>query len=112
MIGGGGVSLLAGFVPLEELAKLVNIGTLFAFVIVCGAVLVLRRTQPGVPRPFRCPWVPLIPCLGILFNLGLMVSLGWVNWVRLVGWLALGLVIYWLYGTRHSLARRRAIERS
>jgi APA family basic amino acid/polyamine antiporter len=108
VIGGCGVSLLAGFLPLEELAKLVNIGTLLAFAIVCGAVLVLRKTQPDVPRPFRCPWVPLIPCLGVIFNVALMASLGWVNWVRLIGWFALGLVIYRLYGIRHSLVRRLA----
>jgi APA family basic amino acid/polyamine antiporter len=108
IIGGCCVSLLAGFVPLEELAKLVNIGTLLAFAIVCGAVLVLRKTQPDVPRPFRCPWVPLIPCLGIIFNVGLMASLGWVNWIRLIAWFGLGLVIYRLYGTRHSIVRQLA----
>jgi APA family basic amino acid/polyamine antiporter len=106
IVGGGAVSLMAAFIPLEDLARLVNIGTLMAFAIVCTSVLVLRKSQPHTPRPFRCPWVPVIPVLGIVFNLVMMLSLGWVNWVRLVGWFALGLVIYWSYGRRHSLLRQ------
>src|SRR5262249_32500437 len=72
------------------------------FMIVCGAVLIMRRTNPEAKRPFRCPLVPVVPILGIALCLMLMMSLPVGNWVRLVGWLALGLVIYFLYGRRHS----------
>jgi len=81
---------------------MVNIGTLFAFVIVCIAVWIMRYTNPNQRRPFRCPLVPLVPLLGILFNLGLMFSLGWHNWLRLGVWLAIGLVIYFTYSRHHS----------
>jgi len=96
------VGTVAALVPLRYLAELVNIGTLFAFVVVCAAVLVMRRTRPEVRRPFRTPWVPFVPIAGILANIVLMLSLGWHNWARLVVWMALGLVIYALYGYRHS----------
>ena len=103
------VALLASFLPLGILAELVNIGTLLAFVIVCLAVLVMRRLHPHAERPFRCPAVPLIPVLGVIFCLTLMLSLPAENWLRLVIWLAIGLVIYFTYGRYHSvLARRRA----
>src|SRR5262249_24329291 len=82
---------------------LTNIGTLFAFVIVCGAVLIMRRTNPDAERPFRCPWVPVLPILGIALCLLLMLSLPADNWWRLLGWLLLGLCIYFLYGRHHSL---------
>jgi APA family basic amino acid/polyamine antiporter len=80
-------------------------GTLFAFVIVCVAVLVMRRTHPEAARPFRVPLVPLVPLLGVVSCLLLMFSLPPENWLRLVVWLALGLVIYFGYGRRHSLMR-------
>ena len=96
------VGLIAALVPLEVLAELVNIGTLFAFVIVCAAVLVMRRTRPDVPRPFRTPLVPFVPIAGIIANLVLMGALGWHNWARLGAWMAIGLVIYFAYGYRHS----------
>jgi APA family basic amino acid/polyamine antiporter len=105
------VATAAGLLPLRVLAELVNIGTLLAFVIVCGAVLVMRRTNPGAERPFRAPLVPLVPVLGILTCLVLMFSLPTENWLRLVVWLGLGFVIYFAYGRRHSaLARRNAQE--
>jgi APA family basic amino acid/polyamine antiporter len=86
-----------------------NIGTLFAFAVVCAAVLVMRRTNPHADRPFRCPFVPLIPILGILSCLMLMLSLPTANWWRLLIWLAIGLVIYLGYSRRHSvLARARS----
>src|SRR5262249_45007785 len=97
------VASMAGFIPLSILAEMTSIGTLFAFVIVCGAVMVMRRTNPGANRPFRVPMVPLIPILGILTCLLLMFSLPEGNWYRLIGWLAIGLVIYFLYGRRHSV---------
>ena len=96
------VATVAALLPLKVLAELVNIGTLLAFVIVCAAVLVMRYTRPDVPRPFRTPFVPVVPVLGMLANLTLMVSLGWENWARLVIWLVIGLVIYSTYGYHHS----------
>src|SRR5207247_5367526 len=80
-----------------------SIGTLFAFVIVCGAVLVMRKTNPDANRPFRAPLVPLVPILGILTCLLLMFSLPAENWYRLIVWLVIGLVIYFLYVRRHSV---------
>ncbi len=106
------VASMAALVPLRILAELVNIGTLLAFVIVCAAVPVMRRTNPDADRPFRCPMVPLVPFLGIASCLLLMFSLPAENWWRLIVWLAVGLVIYFTYGRRHSvLARRRAAAR-
>jgi len=105
------VSVLAGLLPLRILAELVNIGTLLAFVIVCAAVLVLRRTDPEAPRSFRVPLVPVVPVLGILLCLLLMFSLPAENWLRLVVWLVIGLVVYFGYGRKHSvMARIRAGE--
>src|SRR5947209_7288276 len=92
------VAAMAGFIPLSILAEMTSIGTLFAFVIVCGAVIVMRRTNPNANRPFRAPMVPLIPILGILTCLLLMFSLPYENWVRLIIWLVIGLAIYFLYG--------------
>src|SRR5262245_21381270 len=100
------VAALAGFLPLSLLAELTSIGTLFAFVIVCGAGLVSRRTNPDANRPFRAPLVPLVPILGIATCLLLMFSLPAENWYRLIGWLLLGLLIYFLYGRRHSVMAR------
>jgi basic amino acid/polyamine antiporter, APA family len=91
---------LAGFVPMSLLADMTSIGTLLAFVIVCAGVLVLRRTRPDLPRPYRTPLVPLVPILGILVCAALMLSLGPENWWRLILWLVLGLAIYLGYGRR------------
>ncbi|MGO9095971.1 MAG: amino acid permease [Bryobacteraceae bacterium] len=100
------VGLLAAVVgsvtPIDDIGKMVNIGTLLAFVIVCIAVLVLRRTNPGQPRPFRTPWVPVLPLLGIGFNGYMMYKLGWINWARLIVWLVIGLVVYFTYSRHHS----------
>lgn len=107
------VATLAALLPLRILAELVNIGTLLAFVIVCAAVLVMRRIHPNAERPFRCPMVPYVPILGIVLCLGLMFSLPPHNWLRLGGWLALGLAIYLLYGRTHSvMAMQRAQQRN
>ncbi|HYW73978.1 MAG TPA: amino acid permease [Pyrinomonadaceae bacterium] len=100
------VAAMAGFIPLSILAEMTSIGTLFAFVIVCGAVIVMRRTNPNAKRPFRAPLVPLIPILGILTCLLLMFSLPYENWVRLIVWLIIGLLIYFAYGRRHSVMAR------
>ena len=95
-------AFVAGLFPIGLLGELVSIGTLLAFVIVCAGVLVLRRTQPDVPRPFRTPLVPLVPILGILICFGLMAFLPLDTWIRLLVWLALGLAIYFFYGKSHS----------
>ena len=76
--------------------------TLLAFVIVCIAVMALRRTNPGQPRPFRTPWVPFVPVMGIIFNGYMMYKLGWVNWARLIIWLVIGMVVYFTYSRKHS----------
>ena len=99
------VAAMAGLLPLRILAELVNIGTLLAFVIVCAAVLIMRKTNPDAERPFRAPLVPLTPILGILTCLLLMFSLPGENWLRLLIWLLLGLVIYFAYGRKHSVMR-------
>jgi basic amino acid/polyamine antiporter, APA family len=92
----------AGLLPIGLLGELVSIGTLLAFAIVCAGVLVLRYTDPGRPRPFRTPLVPLVPILGIFACVYLMVGLPVDTWARLIIWMALGLAIYFLYGRRHS----------
>ena len=97
------VAAMAGFIPLSILAEMTSIGTLFAFVIVCAAVLIMRRTNPNAKRPFRAPLVPLVPILGILTCLLLMFSLPAENWYRLIIWLLIGFIIYFLYGRRHSV---------
>jgi APA family basic amino acid/polyamine antiporter len=101
------VGVVAALVPLQALAEVVNIGTLFAFVIVCAAVLVMRRTRPEIRRPFRTPFVPFVPIAGILVNLLLMSALGWHNWARLFIWMSIGLAIYFAYGYRHSKLAQR-----
>jgi APA family basic amino acid/polyamine antiporter len=104
------VGTMAALLPLRVLAELVNIGTLMAFVIVCTAVLIMRRTNPDAERPFRAPLVPLTPILGIAICLLLMFSLPGENWLRLFIWLAIGFVIYFSYGKRHSkLAKHNAL---
>ncbi|HEX5385806.1 MAG TPA: amino acid permease [Gemmatimonadales bacterium] len=92
----------AGVFPIQLLGELVNIGTLLAFVLVCGGIIILRRTRPDLNRPFRTPWVPLVPILGILSCLGLMATLPVDTWIRLFVWMIIGLVIYFAYGRRHS----------
>jgi basic amino acid/polyamine antiporter, APA family len=104
------VGLLAAMVgstiPIADIGRMVNIGTLLAFVIVCIAILFLRKTNPGQARPFRTPWVPFVPVMGILFNGYMMYKLGWVNWARLIIWLAIGLVIYFTYSRHHSRVQK------
>ncbi len=98
------VSVVAGFVPLDTLSQLVSIGSLFAFVLVCVGVIVLRRTAPDTPRPFRTPWVPWVPVLGALACIVQMVSLPLPTWERLIIWMAAGLVVYFLYSRRRARA--------
>jgi APA family basic amino acid/polyamine antiporter len=84
----------------------VNIGTLLAFVLVCIGVLVLRKKRPDLDRPFRTPWVPFVPIMGILCCLGLMATLPADTWIRLIVWLLIGFVIYFGYGRKHSVLQR------
>jgi APA family basic amino acid/polyamine antiporter len=105
------VATFAAFANIAEVVELTNIGTLFAFILVSAGVIVLRNAEPDRPRPFRAPWVPVTPILAILSCFYLMLQLPWVTWVRFALWLALGLVIYFLYGVRHSrLARERGLR--
>jgi APA family basic amino acid/polyamine antiporter len=99
---GAVVAVLATFLPLTELAELVNIGTLFAFALVATGVLVLRRTRPDLPRAFRCPGVPAVPVISVLMSLYLALNLPAATWLRFVIWMAVGLIVYLGYGVRHS----------
>ncbi len=101
------ISLFAGFVPISVVGEMTSIGTLLAFVMVCAGVLILRRTQPDTPRPFKTPLVPLVPILGIITCLLMMVSLPKDTWIRLVVWLALGFLVYFGYGRKHSKAGKQ-----
>jgi APA family basic amino acid/polyamine antiporter len=107
MITGLIVAGFAGFVDIGTAAQLCNIGTLFAFTVVCGGIIVLRVRHPELKRPFRCPLVPLIPLLGIIFCISLMLSLPRITWIRFVVWLLIGIIIYFFYGIRHSRAAHR-----
>ncbi|HUZ97353.1 MAG TPA: amino acid permease [Edaphobacter sp.] len=104
------VAIAAAFLPISQLAELVNIGTLSAFVIVCIGVWVLRRKQPNLERPFRTPWVPVVPILGAVIALGLMAGLPALTWYAFLCWAAFGLILYFSYGRRHSLLRAQARE--
>jgi APA family basic amino acid/polyamine antiporter len=96
------VAIFAALIPISVLGELVSIGTLLAFIIVCAGVWVLRRTRPEVPRPFRTPWVPFVPIMGIVISALMMVSLPLDTWLRLIVWLIIGMVIYFTYSRRHS----------
>ena len=101
---------MAGLLPITALLELANIGTLFAFVLVCLGVWILRHVDPEQHRPFRTPWVPAVPITGIGFCLFLMARLPWVTWIRFFVWLAIGLVIYFTYGRYHSRVDRAATD--
>jgi basic amino acid/polyamine antiporter, APA family len=98
-------AVIAGFVPLGLLGELISIGTLLAFAIVCAGVWILRGIAPEARRPFRTPWVPVVPILGVLCCVILMLSLPVDTWIRLVIWVGLGLFVYAAYGYRHSVMR-------
>jgi basic amino acid/polyamine antiporter, APA family len=104
---GVGVALVAALVPINILGEMVSIGTLAAFILVCGAVIYLRRTDRHMKRPFRAPAVPVVPILGILFCLLLMAGLPLDTWLRLLIWMVIGLVVYFFYGRKHSVLRRK-----
>ncbi len=107
LISGVAGAILAGFLPIEILAEMTNIGTLAAYCVVSASVIILRKTQKDLVRPFRCPFVPWIPLLGIILCGYLIISLSFGTWLRFVVWLGIGLLIYWVYGRKHSLLRRR-----
>jgi APA family basic amino acid/polyamine antiporter len=101
------VAILAASLPLNVLDEMVSIGTLLAFVIVCAGVWVIRRRNPDMPRPFKTPWVPVVPILGIVISLAMMLSLTGLTWIRLAVWLVIGMVIYFTYGRYHSRVQRQ-----
>ncbi|MDQ0379294.1 amino acid permease [Amycolatopsis thermophila] len=110
MLVGVLVAVAATFFPADKLEEMVNVGTLFAFVLVSAGVLVLRRTRPDLPRAFKVPGVPVVPILAILACLWLMLNLTVLTWLRFLAWMVVGVVIYFAYSRRHSLLGKRATE--
>ncbi|MET7616809.1 amino acid permease [Streptomyces sp. NPDC005408] len=104
------IAVIAGFTSINELATLVNIGTLFAFVVVAVGVMVLRRTRPDLHRAFRTPWVPFIPIVSIAASLWLMLNLPGETWLRFAVWMLIGFVVYFLYGRRNSRLGRQGAD--
>jgi APA family basic amino acid/polyamine antiporter len=96
------VGCFAAFAPIQIVGEMTSIGTLFAFVLVCIGIVVMRRTHPELPRPFRTPFVPILPIVGVAVNLFLMAGLGWENWARLIVWMAIGMAVYFGYSRHHS----------
>lgn len=111
IITGTVAMVISGFAPINLLGELVSIGTLLAFVIVCAGILVLRYTDPNINRPFKTPLFPYVPILGILVCLYLMAGLPWHTWERLIIWMVIGIIIYFIYGKRHSLVRKDIINK-
>jgi APA family basic amino acid/polyamine antiporter len=104
------VGLFAGFIPGDIVGDMTSIGTLFAFILVCAAVIILRKTEPNLPRQFKTPLVPLVPILGIIVCAAMIYGLGWTNWLRLIVWLVIGLAIYFSYGKRNALKMNNEID--
>ena len=100
------VGAFAAFIPGDIVGDMTSIGTLFAFMLVCVAVIILRKTDPDMPRAFKTPLVPLVPILGVLVCGAMIFGLGWTNWLRLGGWLVIGFVIYFGYSKKHSLLQK------
>jgi len=104
------VGLFSAFVPGDIVGDMTSIGTLFAFMLVCIGVIILRKSDPNTPRPFRTPWVPFVPILGAIVCLLMMVGLGEFNWLRLIIWMGIGFVIYFRYSKKHSLIRKGIVN--
>ncbi len=104
------VSLFAGFVPVSDLGHMVSIGTLFAFILVCIGIIIMRKKMPDIPRKFKAPFVPTVPILGIIVCLLMMVSLPKESWERLVIWMVIGVSIYFFYSRKHSVIRRNILK--
>ncbi|MGZ5245080.1 MAG: amino acid permease [Bacteroidia bacterium] len=102
--------IIAGLVPINILGELVSIGTLFAFIIVCAGVLILRKTRPDIPRAFKTPWVPFVPIMGVLTALAQMIALPFDTWLRLIVWMVIGLLIYFLYGRNNAKKMNQGIN--
>jgi APA family basic amino acid/polyamine antiporter len=105
IITGSVAMVIAGILPISILGELVSIGTLLAFIIVCVSVMVLRKSKPDIQRPFKTPWVPLVPILGASICFLQMAALPLDTWLRLVIWMAIGFFIYFFYGIKHSKIR-------
>jgi len=110
MITGFFTAIMAGLFPIGLLGELVSIGTLLAFMIVCIGILILRKTEPNAPRPFKTPWVPFVPVLGVFICGIQMLALPGDTWLRLIIWMSIGFVIYFSYGRKHSLARKNRLK--
>ncbi|MGH9588181.1 MAG: amino acid permease, partial [Acidobacteriaceae bacterium] len=106
IVVGAFAALLAAFLPIGLLGELVSLGTLLAFTIVCLGVWIMRKKQPDIPRPFRTPWVPLVPICGMIVSVSLMVSLDMPAWIGFGSWLIIGLIIYFTYSRKHSTVQR------
>ena len=102
------VAVLAASLPINVLGEMVSIGTLLAFVIVCAGVWLMRSRNPELARPFKTPWIPFTPIMGIVISLAMMVSLTGLTWIRLAVWLVIGMFIYFGYGRNHSRVQRGA----
>ena len=100
------VAIVGSLVPIGQLGQLVSIGTLLAFIIVCAGVMILRKRRPELARPFKTPWMPFTPIMGILVSFALMSSLPVDTWLRLIIWLAVGMVVYYTYGRHNSKVQR------
>lgn len=102
------VGFFAAFIPGDIVGDMSSIGTLFAFMLVCAGVIILRKTDPDMPRQFKTPWVPFVPIMGILFCGAMVAGLGWTNWLRLIGWLLIGIVIYFAYSKKNSVLQNKS----
>ncbi|MBV9092055.1 MAG: amino acid permease [Mycobacteriaceae bacterium] len=106
------IALAASVFPIGKLEEMVNVGTLFAFVLVSGGVIVLRRSRPDLPRGFRAPWVPVLPIASIMACVWLMLNLTLLTWIRFFGWMVVGILVYFSYGRRHSVLAARAVAQA